>query len=132
MHKTSAHILWIFPLVTQGIVSFFLPFFGSFTAEGLMSVFGLATFPAFLFAVICYKQQYHQRNIVQLAFYAGVLMFLYSLMAFSLMFVEDETTLSMSIWESTLAWVFYALMFALPSVVYAIVVLRLFLPKYQP
>lgn len=35
----------------------------------------------------------------------------------------------MSLWEQSLALLFYALMFALPSMMYAMVVLRLFLRK---
>lgn len=133
MHKTSPHLLWIYPLVTQLIVSLFLPFFGGFNLSGLSYIFIFATIPAFLFALICYKQQYHQRNLVQIAFFSGTLMFLYSLIAFSLLLAtEDPTTQEpISLWETSLAVIFYSLTFTLPSIVYAMVFLRLFLPKHN-
>ncbi|WP_301099259.1 hypothetical protein [Otariodibacter sp.] len=124
MQKNPKLVLLIFPLLTQIILSLFLPFFGGINVEGLRDVFVLATIPTFLFAIVCVVQKYHQRNLIQIAFFSGIVMFLYSIITISV--YADE---AISGWENSLAIVLYALMFALPSSVYALIILRLFLPK---
>lgn len=124
MLKNPKLILLVFPLLTQIIISLFLPFFGGINGDGLGDVFILATIPSFLFAVICVIQKYHQRNLVQIAFFSGMVMFLYSIITISA--YADE---AISGWGNSMAIILYALMFALPSSVYALIILRLFLPK---
>ncbi|MGX2973690.1 hypothetical protein ACWIUH_01215 [Ursidibacter arcticus] len=126
-------ILWIFPLITQIIFSLFLPFFSGFNLNELIAGFGyvalLATFPAFIFALFCYRKRLHQRNLLQITMFSGGLMFIYTLILFSVYLAIEPTQEPISTWEHSLAVFFYALMFALPSSVYAMVILRLFLPK---
>lgn len=132
MHKTSPHILWIYPLLTQLLGSALLPLFSEFSQGGMLVVFALFSVPAFLFALISYKQQYHQRNIIQIAFFSGVIMFIYSLCSFSLMLAFDEYTSledPIPLWEQSLAMILFALTFALANIIYSMIVLRLFLPK---
>ncbi|MDG6361312.1 hypothetical protein Q7526_01795 [Glaesserella parasuis] len=132
MQKTSLHILWIYPLLTQLLGSALLPLFSEFSQGGMLVVFALFTVPAFLFALVSYKQQYHQRNIIQIAFFSGVIMFIYSLFSFSLMLAFDEYTSledPIPLWEQSLAVILFALTFALAKAMYALLVLRLFLPK---
>ncbi|AUI66373.1 MULTISPECIES: hypothetical protein [Glaesserella] len=132
MHKTSPHILWIFPLLSQAIGSALLPLLSKFSQGGMLVVFLLFTLPTFLFALISYKQQYHQRNIIQIAFFSGVIMFIYSLLSFSLMLAfDDYTSLQepIPLWEQSLATILFALTFALANVMYTLLVLRLCLPK---
>ncbi|QIM64869.1 hypothetical protein [Frederiksenia canicola] len=121
--------LWIFPILTQLIFSLFLPFFGGFNWLGMGYIFLFTTLPAFLFAIVCVRYQFHQRNLVQLAFWSGSISFVSSLVLFSLLTAIEPLTEPLSIWEHTLAVIFYALMFALPSMAYAMVVLGRFLPK---
>ncbi|MGX2947424.1 hypothetical protein [Frederiksenia canicola] len=121
--------LWIFPILTQLIFSLFLPFFGGFNWLGMGYIFLFTTLPAFLFAIVCVRYQFHQRNLVQLAFWSGTISFVSSLVLFSLLTAIEPLTEPLSIWEHTLAVIFYALMFALPSMAYAMVVLGRFLPK---
>lgn len=121
--------LWIFPILTQLIFSLFLPFFGGFNWLGMGYIFLFTTLPAFLFAIVCVRYQFHQRNLVQLAFWSGSISFVSSLVLFSLLTAIEPLTEPLSIWEHTLAVIFYALMFALPSIAYAMVVLGRFLPK---
>lgn len=125
----NKQILWIFPILTQLIFSLFLPFFGGFNWLGMGYIFLFTTLPAFLFAIVCVRYQFHQRNLVQLAFWSGTISFVSSLVLFSLLTVIEPLTEPLSIWEHTLAVIFYALMFALPSMAYAMVVLGRFLPK---
>ena len=126
-------ILWIFPLVTQLIFSLFLPFFSGFNTNELITGAGyvalLATLPSFIFALICYRKRLHQRNILQITIFSGGLMFIYTLILFSIYLAVKPPQEPISIWEHSLAVFFYALMFALPSSVYAMIILRLFLPK---
>ncbi|MGC6405757.1 hypothetical protein ACNO7K_04845 [Bisgaard Taxon 45] len=61
--------LLLFPLITQCIFSLVLLFFNAFHLKGLTDVFILATIPAFLFSLVCVYYQFHQRNIVQIAFF---------------------------------------------------------------
>lgn len=132
MPKTSPHILWIYPLLTQLLGSALLPLFSEFSQGGMLVIFALFTVPAFLFALVSYKQQYHQRNIIQIAFFSGIIMFIYSLFSFSLMLVFDEYTSledPIPLWEQSLAVILFALTFALVNIIYSMVVLRLFLPK---
>lgn len=132
MPKTSLHILWIYPLLTQLLGSALLPLFSEFSQGGMLVIFALFTVPAFLFALVSYKQQYHQRNIIQIAFFSGVIMFVYSLFSFSLMLVFDEYTSledPIPLWEQSLAVILFALTFALVNIIYSMVALRLFLPK---
>lgn len=125
----NKRILWLFPLATQGIFSLFLPFFSAFDLSGLGYVALLATLPAFIFALICYRKRLHQRNILQIAIFSGVLMFFYTLLLFSAYLAFTPPEELVSIWEHTLAVIFYALMFALPAMMYSLVFLRLFLEK---
>lgn len=125
----NKQILWIFPILTQLIFSLFLPFFGGFNWLGMGYIFLFTTLPAFLFAIVCIRYQFHQRNLVQLAFWSGTISFVSSLVLFSLLTAIEPLTEPLSIWEHTLAVIFYALMFALPSMAYAMVVLGRFLPK---
>lgn len=125
----NKQILWIFPILTQLIFSLFLPFFGGFNWLGMGYIFLFTTLPAFLFAIVCVSYQFHQRNLVQLAFWSGTISFVSSLVLFSLLTAVEPLTEPLSIWEHTLAVIFYALMFALPSMAYAMVVLGRFLPK---
>lgn len=125
----NKQILWIFPTLTQLIFSLFLPFFGGFNWLGMGYIFLFTTLPAFLFAIVCVRYQFHQRNLVQLAFWSGTISFVSSLVLFSLLTAIEPLTEPLSIWEHTLAVIFYALMFALPSMAYAMVVLGRFLPK---
>lgn len=125
----NKQILWIFPILTQLIFSLFLPFFGGFNWLGMGYIFLFTTLPAFLFAIVCVRYQFHQRNLVQLAFWSGTISFVSSLVLFSLLTAVEPLTEPLSIWEHTLAVIFYALMFALPSMAYAMVVLGRFLPK---
>lgn len=125
----NKQILWIFPTLTQLIFSLFLPFFGGFNWLGMGYIFLFTTLPAFLFAIVCIRYQFHQRNLVQLAFWSGTISFVSSLVLFSLLTAIEPLTEPLSIWEHTLAVIFYALMFALPSMAYAMVVLGRFLPK---
>ncbi|QBQ64064.1 hypothetical protein EXH44_07415 [Actinobacillus indolicus] len=132
MHKTSLHILWIYPLLTQLLGSALLPLFSEFSQGGMLVVFALFSVPVFLFALVSYKQQYHQRNIIQIAFFSGIIMFIYSLCSFSLMLAFDEYTSledPIPLWEQSLAVILFALTFALANIIYSMVVLRLFLPK---
>ncbi|MGX2950814.1 hypothetical protein [Ursidibacter sp. B-7004-1] len=126
-------ILWLFPLITQIIFSLFLPFFSGFNLNELIAGFGyvalLATFPAFIFALLCYRKRLHQRNLLQITIFSGGLMFIYTLILFSVYLAIEPPLEPISTWEHSLAVFFYALMFALPSSVYAMVILRLFLPK---
>lgn len=125
----NKRILWIFPAVTQLIFSLFLPFFGGFDLNGLGYIFLFATLPAFLFALVCVCYQFHQRNLVQIAFWSGAISFFTTLILFSILLVSEPPQEAISIWEQTFAIFFYALMFALPSMLYAMAVLRLFLAK---
>ncbi|NBI42324.1 hypothetical protein GVX76_02260 [[Haemophilus] felis] len=118
--------LLIFPLITQLIFSLFLPFFSEINWTGLGWIALFATLPAFLLAIICVRYQFHQRNLVQLAVFSGGLMFFYCLVLLPVV-LEGESQLPL--WEESLAMVFYALMFSLPAMLYAMVILRLFLPK---
>lgn len=132
MPKTSLHILWIYPLLTQLLGSALLPLFSEFSQGGMLVIFALFTVPAFLFALVSYKQQYHQRNIIQIAFFSGIIMFIYSLFSFSLMLVFDEYASledPIPLWEQSLAVILFALTFALVNIIYSMVALRLFLPK---
>lgn len=123
--------LLIFPLLTQCLFSLFLPFFNAFDATNLGYVFLLTTIPAFLFSLVCIRYQYHQRNLVQIAFFSGVISFFYTLITLSFLIAYDplQETQVFSLWEQSLAILFYAAMFALPSMMYAMIVLRLFLKK---
>ncbi|MCK3654732.1 hypothetical protein A4G19_02825 [Pasteurellaceae bacterium Macca] len=125
----NKQILWIFPALTQLIFSLFLPFFGGFSLAGFGGIFLFTTLPAFFFALVCLRYQFHQRNLVQIAFWSGTISFILSLVGFSLLIAIEAPTEELAIWEQTLAIVFYALMFALPSMVYALLLLRQFLPK---
>lgn len=124
----NKHILWIFPLITQLTFSLFLPFFGGFSVSGLGYIFAFASLPAFLFAMVCVRYQFHQRNLLQLGFWAGTMSFFTTLVLFSVLLMQEPQS-DISLWEHTIAVLFYAMMFALPSAVYAMVVLRLFLAK---
>ncbi|AKD38594.1 hypothetical protein ACWIT3_00980 [Pasteurella sp. P03HT] len=123
--------LIIFPLLTQCLFSLVLPFFHAFNLESVGYVFLLATLPAFLFSLVCVRYQYHQRNLVQIAFFSGVISFFYSLIVLSLLIWQEPTEQmpTFALWEQSLAILFYAVMFALPAMMYAMVVLRLFLKK---
>lgn len=125
----NKRILWIFPLLTQLIFSLFLPFFGGLSGSGLGYVFLFAALPAFLFGLVCLRYQFHQRNLVQLGFWAGAISFLTTLVLFSVLLMLEQPQGDISVWEHTFAVIAYAIMFALPSAVYAMVVLRLFLAK---
>ena len=126
-------ILWIFPLVTQLIFSLFLPFFSGLNTNELITGAGyvalLATLPSFIFALICYRKRLHQRNILQITIFSGGLMFIYTLILFSIYLAVKPPQEPISIWEHSLAVFFYALMFALPSSVYSMIILRLFFLK---
>ncbi|HED4430692.1 TPA: hypothetical protein R4346_000133 [Pasteurella multocida] len=121
--------LLLFPLITQCIFSLFLPFFNAFHFKGLTDVFILTTVPAFLFSLVCVYYQFHQRNLLQIAFFSGTISFFYTLTMLSCFLFKETFREPMSLWEQSLALLFYALMFALPSMMYAMVVLRLFLRK---
>ncbi|MFD1805345.1 hypothetical protein ACFSAV_02985 [Pasteurella oralis] len=123
--------LIIFPLLTQCIFSLFLLFFDAFDLDNLSYVFLLTTIPAFLFSLVCIGYQYHQRNLVQIAFFSGVISFFYTLVTLSFLIAHDplQEAQVLSLWEQSLAMLFYAAMFALPSMMYAMIVLRLFLKK---
>lgn len=123
--------LIIFPLLTQCIFSLFLLFFDAFNLDNLSYVFLLTTIPAFLFSLVCIGYQYHQRNLVQIAFFSGVISFFYTLVTLSFLIAHDplQEAQALSLWEQSLAMLFYAAMFALPSMMYAMIVLRLFLKK---
>lgn len=121
--------LFIFPLLTQGIFSLFLPFFDAFNLDGLMDVFLLTSIPAFLFALVCVYYRFHQTNLIQIAFFSGAISFFYTLLILSFFISNEPLDQDIFIWEQSLALLFYALMFALPSMLYAMVVLRLFLKK---
>lgn len=125
----NKQILWIYPLLTQVIFSLFLPFFDGFSLSGFGYIFAFATLPAFLFALVCLRYQFHQRNIVQIAFWSGTISFFNTLILFSVLLAIEPTQSEISILEHSIAVIFYALMFALPSIVYAMVLLRRFLPK---
>lgn len=126
---TTKRILWIFPLLTQLVFSLFLPFFSGFTLSGLAYILIFATLPAFYFACICLRYQFHQRNLIQIAFWAGSINFINTLLLFSILLTIKPSQEQMSIWEHTFAVIFYGIMFALPSIVYAMIILRIFLPK---
>lgn len=123
----SLAILWIFPTVSMLIFSLFSFLLGSISLSTLGYVFLLAAVPAFLLALVCIKFRYHQRNVFQLAFFAGVIDFFYNLTTFSILSVFEP--LDETLFEGTLAIFLIALMFALAAIMYAIVILRLFLPK---
>ncbi|WP_373768075.1 hypothetical protein [Glaesserella sp.] len=129
MPHTGSKILLIFPLITQLLFSLLSFIFSGFTYWGNGFVFLLATLPAFLFSLICYKQQYHQRNLIQIAFFSGTITFICTLITFSTILASENMSEPLSTWEHSLAVIFYAFMFALPAIAYAITVLRLFLPK---
>ncbi|HDR1021556.1 TPA: hypothetical protein QB352_000797 [Pasteurella multocida] len=124
--------LIIFPLLTQCIFSSFLPFFDAFNADGLKDVFLLATVPAFLFSLVCVYHQYHKRNLTQIAFFSGVISFLYTLVILTFYVVNGPLQETIPLWEQSLAVLSYAMMFAFPSMTYALLVLRLFLNKAPP
>lgn len=126
---TNIKTLWIFPLVTQIIISLFLPLFDAFNLEGLFNVFIIAAIPAFLFALICVHYQFHQRNLIQILCWSGIISFIYSLIALLIMMSMEPIDESIPMWEQSIAIIFYALMFALPSMLYAMGILRLFLRK---
>lgn len=124
----NKHTLWIFPLLTQLIFSLFLPFFGGFKVDGFGYIFMLASLPAWLLAIVCVRYQFHQRNVLQLGVWAALISFFTTLVLLSVLLIVEPQT-GISLWEHTIAVLFYASMFALPSAVYAMVVLRLFLMK---
>ncbi|WP_101774589.1 hypothetical protein [Pasteurella oralis] len=128
---TNKKTLIIFPLLTQCIFSLFLLFFDAFNLDNLSYVFLLTTIPAFLFSLVCIGYQYHQRNLVQIAFFSGVISFFYTLVTLSFLIAHAplQEAQALSLWEQSLAMLFYAAMFALPSMMYAMIVLRLFLKK---
>lgn len=124
--------LIIFPLLTQCIFSLFLPFFDALNLEGLKDVFLLATVPAFLFSLVCIRYQYHQRNLTQIAFFSGIISFLYTLVVLTFYISTGPLQESIPLWEQSLAVLAYAMMFAFPSMTYALLVLRLFLNEAPP
>lgn len=125
----NKHVLWIFPSISQCLFSLFLPFFDGFSLMGFGYIFLFASFPAFLFGIICTQYRFHQRNILQIAFWASAISFICSLVLLSLFLVIEQPQDNLSIWEHTFAVFFYALMFSLASMLYAMIILRLFLPK---
>lgn len=130
MPKTHIRILWIYPLLTQFIGSLLLPLIiTDFYLLGVFSVFIMTTIPSFIFALLCYRQQYHQRNLIQIAFFSGAIMFIYSLLTFSYSLGISEQAADYSLWEQSLAVILFALSFALMKMIYALLVLRLFLAK---
>lgn len=118
--------LLIFPLLTQGLFSLFLPFFSEFDLAGLGLVGLFATLPAFLFALVCVYYQFHQRNLLQISVFAGGISFVYNLILLPFFLTGSS---DLPLWEQSVAMLFYALMFALPAILYAMVILRLFLVK---
>ncbi|MGC6405808.1 hypothetical protein ACNO7K_05100 [Bisgaard Taxon 45] len=62
-------------------------------------------------------------------FFSGVIGFFYSFTVLSVFLFQETFSEPMSLWEQSLALLFYAMMFALPSMMYAMVVLRLLLRK---
>lgn len=125
----NRHILWIFPLLTQLIFTLFLPLFNGFTLSSLGYIVLFATLPAFYFALVCLHYQFHQRNLIQIAFWSGTINFLNTLIFFSALSAIEPLQEQVSLWENTVAIISYALMFALTAIMYAMVILRLFLPK---
>lgn len=125
--------LLIFPLVTQILVSLLVYVIDGFNEVGfqpwnLIFVFLFTAIPAFLFALVCYKQRLHQRNLVQIMVFSGTISFFYTLIAVGIMNISYSSN-HLSLLESSLATLLVALVFALPSVMYAMLVLRLFLPR---
>lgn len=126
-------ILWQFPLLTHALFSLCaLPFSGFESASFLsdqLAILLLASLPTLLFALVCVRKRLHQRNLLQILVFAGGIAFFYDLILLQLYlsFLPDAEPISL--WEQTFAVFAYALMFALPSAVYAMLVLRLLLPK---
>lgn len=121
--------LVLFPLITQGIFSVFLPFFDAFNLAGVGKVFLLTSIPAFLLALVCVYYQFHRGNVLQIAFFSSAISFFYTLLVLSFLLSSSPLQQDISLWEHSLALLFYAMMFALPSALYAMFVLRFFLRK---
>ncbi len=125
--------LLIFPLITQILVSLLVYVTDGFNEVGfqpwnLIFVFLFTAIPAFLFALVCYKQRLHQRNLVQIMVFSGTISFFYTLIAMSIM-NSIYASNNLSLVEYSLSILLVAFAFALPSVMYAMLVLRLFLPR---
>ncbi|QLB20390.1 hypothetical protein A6B43_01935 [Vespertiliibacter pulmonis] len=125
----NKRILWLFPLLTQLVLTLFLPFFNSFTLSNLGYIALFATLPAFYFALVCLRYKFHQRNLIQIAFWSGAINFLNTLIFFSILSAIEPLQTQISLWENTIAIIAYALMFALTAIMYSLVILRIFLPK---
>lgn len=128
VNPSFKHLWWQFPTLTQLLFSCLLPFFTGWSLAGVGYIFLFASLPACLFGLICTAYRFHQRNLIQLAFWAGTITFLNTLIFFTILLAFDPQT-ALSHWEQTIALLCYALMFALPSIFYALVILRLFLPQ---
>lgn len=121
--------LLIFPLITQLIFSCVSIFVDGFSVEMVQIVLMTTTIPAFLFALICVKFNYHQQHLVPLAFFSGIIGFFYSLF----LIISDINRENNPMLESHIEYSFMVILFALAyscvAMMYALLILRPFLRK---
>lgn len=124
--------LWAFPLLTQTIFSILAVSFSSVSANTLQHALLFAllttTLPAFVLAVICVKVGYFRHQLFPITFWAGVIAFLYGAVLLSIDIYQAVEN-SFSLWENTLAIFLFAFAYALGAMIYAMIVLRPFLPS---
>lgn len=118
--------LLIFPLVTQLIFSLLSGFKEGFSREMLDTVLLAVTIPAFLVALPCVKFNYHNRQLLPIGFWCGIIGFFYTLIGV-LVLSNAEGNHNLSIWENTLMALLFALSYSLSAIIYGLVVLRPFL-----
>lgn len=125
MHNKA--ILWIFPLLSQ--LTFFLltGVFGHFSLTNFAIVFCSVSIPAFFFALICVKFNYHRQHLFPIAFFSGLIFFLYGLIIIPFAISKPETDISLI--EHSLMLLLYTFSYALAAMMYALLYLRLFLRK---
>lgn len=121
--------LFIFPLITQLIVSLIAIFMGDFSVNTLQTVFIVTTLPAFLLALVCLKFNYHQQHLFPIAFFSGLIGFFYSLCIMIYDINRESLPKVESLWEYSLMLTLFALAYSCASILYSLLILRPFLRK---
>lgn len=121
--------LLIFPFITQFIFSLIVFIMGAMSLEAFGWVFLLASVPAFLIALPCVKFNYHRYQLLPIGFWSGVIAYFYSFTFILVALYPNKPHISYSLWEDTILAFLYAFSYALPAIIYGMIVLRPFLRK---
>lgn len=121
--------LLLFPLITQLIFSLIAGLLSDFSLQTFKLVFITTAVPAFLLALVCVYFNYHHKHLLPLGFFSGVIGFFYSLILIIYDTTAQASVENNSLIEDSIMVILFALSYALPAIIYALIVLRPFLRK---